>query len=76
MITITCPDCGTEGKMSLAQQTFEGPYRCWKCHKFFTIRIENNQLQQCTPLSQEEFERWQEMHNAMKRMQTGRKDDR
>ncbi|MFH1169263.1 MAG: hypothetical protein V1691_01075 [Chloroflexota bacterium] len=74
MITITCPDCGTEGKMSLSQAVFEGPYRCWKCHQFFTIRIENNELKQCTPLSQEEFDRWQEIQSALKRMKKGSDD--
>ncbi|MFC2011666.1 hypothetical protein ACFLVU_00910 [Chloroflexota bacterium] len=47
--------------MSLAQPSYEGPYRCWKCRELFTIRIEGNELKSCEPLSQEEFDRQQEL---------------
>jgi len=61
MITIKCPKCGTEGSLSLVELTYEGPYRCWKCRELFSIKIEDNELKSCEPLSQEEFERIQEI---------------
>ena len=57
MIIIKCPKCGTESSMSLTQMVFEGPYRCWKCKETFLIKIVNNKLESCEPLSQEEFEK-------------------
>jgi hypothetical protein len=67
MIEIKCPNCDTTGKISLVQEIFEGPYRCWKCRSLFTIIIANKKLQSCTPLSEEEFERWQALREAQKK---------
>ncbi len=61
MIKIKCPECGIEGSMSLLESSYEGPYKCWKCRALFTIRLKNNQLESCEPLSQEEFEKQQEI---------------
>ncbi len=61
MIKIKCPECGIEGSMSLLESSYEGPYKCWKCRALFTIRLENNELKSCEPLSQEEFEKQQEI---------------
>ncbi|MFQ6121471.1 MAG: hypothetical protein ACE5LA_00195 [Dehalococcoidales bacterium] len=70
MLKIKCPECGVSGSISLHQTVYEGPYRCWKCRSLFTVRIENNEMKSRTPLSQEDFEKWQELHNALNR-QTG-----
>ena len=61
LLKVKCPKCDTEGSFSLADSSYEGPYRCWKCKGLFTIRIENNELKSCEPLSQEEFEKQQEI---------------
>ena len=61
LIKITCPSCQTEGTLSLVESSYQGPYRCWKCRDNFTIKIENNKLASCEPLSQEEFEKQQEI---------------
>jgi len=58
---IKCAKCGTEGSLSLSESSYQGPYRCWKCRELFTIKMENNKLKSCEPLSQEEFERQQEI---------------
>ena len=58
---IKCPECGTDGSFSLSDAIYEGPYRCWKCKTLFTIRMENSELKSCEPLSQEEFDRQQEI---------------
>ena len=63
IIKIVCPKCATEGSFSLAEVSYEGPYRCWKCRGLFTIRVENNELKSCEPLSQEEFETQQEIES-------------
>ncbi len=58
---VKCPKCNTEGSLSLVESIYQGPYRCWKCRELFTIRLENNELKSCEPLSQEEFEKQQEI---------------
>ena len=63
MLKIKCSECDTEGSFYLANLEYEGPYRCWKCRALFTIKIENDELKSCEPLSQEEFERQQEMQS-------------
>ena len=67
MLEIKCPNCEVVGKLSIIQEIFEGPYRCWKCRSLFTIKIENNELKSCTPLSEEEFEKWQALQQTLKR---------
>jgi len=60
MITIKCPKCGTDGSQSLIEPNYEGPYRCWKCRELFTIKIENNKVVSCQPLTEEELKKIQE----------------
>lgn len=60
MFTIKCPSCGTETAISLAESVYEGPYRCWKCRGLFRVRIEDEELRTCEPLSEEEFEKEQQ----------------
>ena len=62
-ITIKCPNCNSEGRMSLVDANYQGPYKCWKCKALFTIEIEGNELKACTPLSQEEFDKQQEIND-------------
>jgi len=61
IVKIKCPKCDTEGSFSLLDSSYQGPYRCWKCTALFTIRMVDNELKSCEPLSQEEFDRQQEM---------------
>ena len=61
MFKITCPECKTDGSFSLVEPDYQGPYRCWKCRELFTIKIENNALKSCQPLSQEEYDQQQEI---------------
>ena len=58
---IKCPGCGVEGSMSLTDTGYDGPYKCWKCRALFTISLEDGVLKSCQPLSQEEFQRQQEL---------------
>ena len=61
MLTIKCPGCATEGRISFVDPDFEGPYTCWKCHGLFSIKVQAGQLTSCQPLSREEFQRQQEI---------------
>jgi hypothetical protein len=54
-----CPKCGAESKFSFINNSYEGPRRCWSCHDLFKMKILNNVLIYCEPLSQEEFEKLQ-----------------
>jgi hypothetical protein len=65
MMSMICPKCNAESKLSFIEDSYEGPRRCWKCHELFMIKIRDNKLISCEPLSQEEFERQQEI-NALK----------
>lgn len=60
IIKILCPKCESESGFSLADSSFKGPYRCWKCRENFVIKIADNELKSCEPISQEEFDRLQE----------------
>jgi hypothetical protein len=65
-----CPGCGAESKFSFVDNSYEGPRRCWSCHELFKMKILNNVLIYCEPLSQEEFTRMQAAHaleNKMRR---------
>ena len=57
MFKMKCPSCGSNATISLADLLYEGPYRCWKCKGLYRVKIENEELQACEPLSEEEFER-------------------
>ncbi len=61
MVKIKCPKCNVEGSISMVESSYQGPYRCWKCSALFTIKMENNELKSCEPLSQEEFDKQQEI---------------
>ena len=57
MLTIKCPKCTTEGKMSLVDPDYNGPYKCWKCRELFTLQIKNDVVVSCEPQSHEEYDR-------------------
>jgi hypothetical protein len=68
MVSIVCPECKTEGKMSLLEGRYEGPYSCWKCHQKLLLVMENNVVTSCTPMTPEEFERQKELKKQRDRM--------
>ena len=71
IIKIRCPKCDTEGGFSLAEPSYHGPYRCWKCRGLFTIRMENNELKSCEPLSEEDFQKQQEIKAMQDKFKRG-----
>ena len=48
----------------LTQSTYEGPFRCGECRELFTIRIEDKELKSIEPLSEEEFEKQQQVESS------------
>ena len=68
LMKIKCPKCDTEGTFSLADRVYEGPYLCWKCRAPFLIRIEDDQLKSCQPISQDELQRLQEIKAIQDKM--------
>jgi phage/plasmid primase-like uncharacterized protein len=60
---LKCPSCGAESKFSFIDGSYEGPRRCWKCHGLFKMKIVNNVLVYCNPITQEEFEQMQNAHD-------------
>ena len=73
MIVITCPKCQAETKLSLLDADYEGPRKCWKCRETLKIVIANNELKSCEPMSQEEFDEYQEAEEMKKKMQNWQK---
>ena len=61
LVKIKCPKCESEGSMSLVDDYYQGPYKCWKCRELFTIIMEKNELKSCEPLTQEELDKQQEI---------------
>jgi len=61
MFKIKCPKCETEGSFFLVDASYQGPYRCWKCRAPLSVIIEDGELKSCEQLSEEEFEKQQEI---------------
>jgi transposase-like protein len=61
IVKIKCPKCKTDSSLSLVESSYQGPFRCWKCRELFTIKMENNEVKSYEPLSQEEFDKQQEI---------------
>ena len=75
LVKIKCPACQTEGSLSLIETNYEGPYKCWKCRALFTIVLKSNKLMSCEPLTEEEFQKQQEikaLQDKFKRQFPGR----
>jgi hypothetical protein len=64
MVTIVCPKCQAEGKLSLVEPNYTGPRRCWKCHELFTLTIVNNRVTSSEPLSEDEYRKQMEAKAA------------
>jgi transposase-like protein len=61
IVKIKCPKCKTDSSLSLVESSYQGPFRCWKCRELFTIKMENNEVKSYELLSQEEFDKQQEI---------------
>ncbi|MBI2836202.1 MAG: transposase [Chloroflexi bacterium] len=57
MAKIACPKCGSESLFSIKQEVFEGPFRCAGCRATYKIRLENDVLKSCEPLTLQDVEK-------------------
>jgi hypothetical protein len=71
LVKIKCPECDIEGTISLIEPSYQGPYRCWKCRRLFKISLKDNKLESCELLSQEDFEKLQEIEALKARFKKG-----
>jgi len=74
MFTVACPNCATGGSISLVDTEYEGPYKCWKCHSAFSIRIQGENLTDWQPLSKEELERQRQADDMKRKFMRGASD--
>ena len=75
LVKLECPGCQAETTMSLVEPLYTGPFRCWKCRTLFTIELKDNKLTSWESLSEEEFQKQQEMkaiQDKLKRQFPGR----
>lgn len=63
MVKIPCPNCNTDGFMSLLESTYQMSYRCWKCKEFFTLSVEDNQVKSIVKLTPEEYQKMKEVED-------------
>ena len=71
LVKIKCPECDIEGTISLIEPSYQGPYRCWKCRQLFKISLKDSKLESCELLSQEDFEKLQEIEALKARFRKG-----
>ncbi len=67
LISIVCPRCDTEGKFSIVQSVYQGPFKCWKCREMYTIRLENDKLIYCQPLNPEEYAKFKKEEDVKRK---------
>ncbi len=72
LVTITCPECNTDGRFSVVEESYEGPYKCWKCRQLLFIELDGRNLKSCRPLDDQEFERLQQVEKLKRKFN---KDD-
>ena len=63
LVKITCHECKVDGSITLVDTSYEGPYKCWKCRQLFAVKLKNGAVLSCEVLSQEEFEKLQEIES-------------
>ena len=61
IMQVACPACQTETTLSLVESSYEGPFRCWKCHAPFTIKIKGKKLVRYSPVSERELQEQQQI---------------
>lgn len=66
-VNIKCPACNTDSSFFIAKDVFQGPFKCWKCKAFFTIKVRDGELQLCEPLSVEDFEKQKAAREAKRK---------
>ena len=71
-VNLKCPTCGTDGAISFVSPDYDGPYRCWKCHGLFTVKVRAGELVAWEPLSDEALRKEQELKDLKTKYQDRR----
>lgn len=66
-VNIKCPSCNSDSSFFIVKDVFQGPFKCWKCKALFTVKVRNGNLDQCDPLSQEDFDKAKAAKEAKKK---------
>jgi hypothetical protein len=74
LVTITCQECEAEGRFSVLDQVYNGPYKCWKCRQLFYIELEGKNLKSCRILGEEEFQKLQELEELKRKFKKNEDD--
>ena len=66
-INVKCSACNSDSSFFIAKNIFQGPFKCWKCHAFFTLKVRNGVIEVFEPLSQEDFDKQKAAKEAKKK---------
>jgi len=66
-IDVKCSACNSDSSFFIAKNVFQGPFRCWKCHALFTLKVKDGEIQLFEPLSQEDFDKQKAAKEARKK---------
>ncbi len=54
IIEVKCKKCGAETRLSLADRSYDGLFRCWKCHQSHIFVVENDEIKHLKPIDDEQ----------------------
>ena len=69
IVTVNCPQCNNDSKMSLLTGGFQGAFRCWKCKNYFYLDIAEGQAIICNSITEAEFTEHLELDKLKKKFQ-------
>ena len=58
MADIACPACKNVELIHSVEAVYEAPFHCPKCLGLYFVRIENDVLTACEPLTESGYARW------------------
>ena len=55
IIKVRCKKCDAETRLSLADLSYDGLFRCWKCKQSHIFVVENDKVKYLKLLNDEEY---------------------
>jgi len=55
IITVRCKKCDAETRLSLADLSYDGLFRCWKCKQSHIFVVENDEIKYLKLLNDEKY---------------------
>jgi hypothetical protein len=68
---IKCSKCNAENTFSLSDPMYVGPFKCYKCHAVYKIRMEHNSLVSCEPMDPNELAKIEEQEALRNKFRRG-----